>query len=171
MHPTIRSTLKQNTCVRTFIFKFGRHLRFNHVHAIQSSCIDRALGLARSGIVSSSTSRQFDKLHAEGVAQDILRFLKTNSKALRCDPLRLHPHTQIALPAHTAHHTLILRSIPHTTAAPGVIRSGAHLCRWGGAETPARRLRWRGERRWLVVALGPASGGRNRQGSCPVGSP
>ena len=77
---------------RTFLFMPGRHLRFNRVLAILSPRFDLALVLARSGIVSSSMSRQLDKLHAEGVAQDILRYFMTNSKVPRCQPLRLHPH-------------------------------------------------------------------------------
>ena len=74
-----------------------------------------------------------DKLHAEG---DILRFFKTNSKAPRFEPLRLHPPTQIALPAHTPHRTLTLNT-SYTTAVPRVSRSGAHRCRWGSGTQQA----------------------------------
>ena len=64
---TIRSTFEQITCDTHFYCKPGLHLPFNRVLTILSSHFDLALVLVRSGIESSSTSRQLYKLQIEGV--------------------------------------------------------------------------------------------------------
>ena len=72
----IRPTLKQKRVRRTFLFQPGDHLPFTSVFAVLSSCVVLILVMARSGIMRSGTGRQLDKLHAEGAAQNSLRFRK-----------------------------------------------------------------------------------------------
>ena len=137
MHICIRPSdlHKQSTCETHLLFRPCRHL---------SSRLVLVLVLACSGIMSSSTStRRVGSSTSSmlNVLCKIIYFFKTNSKAPRCDLGPPPTHINRSPSSHISPHAHI-RRIPHTTTAPGVSRSGAHRCRLGGAETPARRRQY-----------------------------